>query len=258
MGSRSWARHFAPQAAPTKAPRPVWCLARGWSTEASAAAISVPRRGGQPRRLRHTNGSPQRWQVCMRPPMRHGWPLAAATRQDRTSKSCYAPALLRDAMSHATSIGGVSLQPRTLAGRGLVRIGARLRSTQLDAALAQGADPWSTPELMARASRLGSRSERRNIAAGLHRLLALATGHQRESPFCMVRHAVVLEQRDALLALADRMFQPAPVNVAVIAQLALLLSDSSSPVYAGGRPPPTLVEVTTRCLASVSENAATD
>lgn len=161
-------------------------------------------------------------------------------------------------MSHAASIGGVSLLPRTLAGRGLVSIRVRLRRTQLDAALAQGADPWSSPELMARASRLGSRSERREIAAGLHRLLALATGHQRESPFCMVRHEVVLEQRDALLALAGRMFQPAPVDVAVLAELALLLSDSSSPVYAGGRPPSTLVEVTARCLVSVSEDAAAD
>jgi hypothetical protein len=172
--------------------------------------------------------------------------------------SCYALALLRDAMSHAGSIGGVSLLPRTVAGRGLVSIRVRRRRPHLDAALAQGADPWSTPELMARASRLGSRSERRKIAAGLHRLLALATRHERESPFRMVRHEVVLEQRDALLALADRVYQPAPVNVAVIAQLALLLSDSSSPVYAGGRAPSTLVEVMTRCLDCVSEDAATD
>jgi hypothetical protein len=161
-------------------------------------------------------------------------------------------------MCHAAPIDGVSLLPRSVAGRRLVSIRARRRRQQLDAVLAQGADPWSTPELTVRASRLGLLSERRKIAAGLHRLIALATRQRRTSPILAVRHEVVLEQRDSLLALAERVSQPEPVNVAVIAQLALLLSDSSSPVYAGGRGPGTLADVTTRCLDSVSADAATD
>ena len=130
-------------------------------------------------------------------------------------------------MSHAASIAGISLLPRSVAGRRLVSIRAYRRRRQLDAALAQGADPWSAPELMVRASRLGSLSERRKIAAGLHALVAVATRRRRASPFVAVRHRVVLEQRESLIALAERLFQPAPVQVAVVAQLALLLSDSS-------------------------------
>ena len=107
---------------------------------------------------------------------------------------------------------------------------------------------------MVRASRLGSLSERRKVGAGLYELVAVARRQQRSSPFVEIRHRVVLEQRDSLIALAQRLLRPAPVEVAVVAQLALLLRDSSSPVYAGGRDPDGLAEVTGRCLASVTDN----
>jgi hypothetical protein len=107
---------------------------------------------------------------------------------------------------------------------------------------------------MVRASRLGSLSERRKVAAGLHALVAVATRRRQGSPFVAVRHREVLEQRESLIALAERLFQPAPVQVAVVAQLALLLWDSSSPAYAGGRDPRSLADVTTRCLHSVLDD----
>jgi hypothetical protein len=88
----------------------------------------------------------------------------------------------------------------------------------------------------------------------LYALVAAAGRQQRSSPFLEIRHRVVLEQRDSLVALADRLLRPAPVEVAVVAQLALLLRDSSSPVYAGGTDPEGLAEVTGRCLASVTDN----
>lgn len=157
-------------------------------------------------------------------------------------------------MSHAASVAGISLLPRSVVGRRLASIRTRLRRSQLDAALAQRADPWSAPELMVRASQLGSLSERRKLAAGLLTLVALAAHQRRASPFLTVRHRVVLEQREAFAALADRVFQPAPVDIAVVAQLALLLSDSSSPVYAGGRDPGSLAEV----LQSVWEDVPSD
>lgn len=157
-------------------------------------------------------------------------------------------------MSDAASIAVISPLPRNRAGRWLVRARSRRRRAELDAALAHGADPWSTPELMVRASRLGSLSERRKIGAGLHALVAAARRQRRSSPFLEIRHRVVLEQREAFAALADRVFQPAPVDVAVVAQLALLLSDSSSPVYAGGRDPGSLAEV----LQSVWEGVQSD
>jgi hypothetical protein len=134
-----------------------------------------------------------------------------------------------------------------------VRLRDRRRRAELDAALAQGADPWSAAELMVRASRLGSLSERRKVGAGLYALVVGARRQHRFSPFLEIRHRVVLEQRDSLIALADRLLRPAPVEVAVVAQLALLLADSSSPVYVGGSDPVGLAEVTGRCLASVTD-----
>ena len=157
-------------------------------------------------------------------------------------------------MRHAASLVAVSAQPRSVAGRRLTSIRARLRSHQLDAALAQGADPWSAADVTARAAQLSSLSKRRMIAAGIERLVALAEGRYRSlTPRVSVRRLVVLEQRESLLALAERLSQPAPVEVAVIAQLASLLSDTSSPVYAGGKHPDGLDQLTTRWLRSVGE-----
>ena len=74
----------------------------------------------------------------------------------------------------------------------------------------------------------------------------------------MVRNQVVLEQRESLLALAERIGQPAPVEVAVVARLIVLLSDSRSPVYTGGKHPDGLADVTTRCLHCLWEDVASE
>jgi hypothetical protein len=254
--SRHLERPFEPRAEPASSLPSGSCPAGSRSIEASAAAINAPRRAGRPHRRPPTNGLRQRWRVCMGPPTRHGRPPAAATGQGRPSTGCFGPPHVPDAMGHAASSAGISLLPRSVAGRRLVSIRAYRRRRQLDAALAQGADPWSAPELMVRASRLGSLSERRKVAAGLHALVAVATRRKQGSPFVAVRHRVVLEQRESLIALAECLFQPAPIQVAVVAQLALLLSDSSSPAYAGGRDPGSLADVTTRCLHSVLDDEA--
>ena len=135
---------------------------------------------------------------------------------------------------------------------------ACLRRPSLDVALSQGADPWSAGDLMERATQLGSLSERQRIASGLLALVALAEHQRPASPYLKVRHRAVLEQRESLLALAERLRQPAPVAVAVVAQLVVLLTDSSSPVFEGGEHPDGLAEVTSRCLQSVSEDLAAD
>jgi hypothetical protein len=154
-------------------------------------------------------------------------------------------------MSHVASLTGVSGVPRSWAGRRRARIHVRLRRFQLDRALAQGVDPWSAAELMLRASRLGSLAERRRLAAGLVELVSIAEHQRRSSPYVSVRHKVVLEQREPLLALADRLRHPAPVAVPVVARIALLLSDPLSPVYQGGTQPQGLANVTARCLQSL-------
>jgi hypothetical protein len=137
------------------------CPAGSRSIEASAAAINAPRRAGRPHSRPPMNGLRQRWQVCMGPPRRHGRPPAAATGQERPSTGCCGLPLVPDAMGHAASSAEISLLPRSVAGPQAVSFRAYRRRRQLDAALAQGADPWSAPELMVRASRLGSLSERR-------------------------------------------------------------------------------------------------
>ena len=155
-----------------------------------------------------------------------------------------------DAMSPAPSMT-VARLPRNWTGWWRAGIRARLRRRQLDDALARGADPWSTAELMVRASRLSSLTERRMLSAGLLELVSIAERQRRSGPHMGVRHQVVLEQRDSLLALAERLGQPAPVDVAVVAQIALLLSDPSSPVFQGGKRPQGLATVTARCLQSL-------
>jgi hypothetical protein len=101
---------------------------------------------------------------------------------------------------------------------------------------------------MSRASRLSSLSERRRLAAGIAALVALAEDRRQVSAYVGVRHQVVLEQRESLLALAERLGQLAPVAVPIVAQIAVLLSDPCSPVYQGGKDPRGLAEVTSRCL----------
>ena len=116
----------------------------------------------------------------------------------------------------------------------------------------EGSTRGATGELMVRAARLGSHAERRKIAAGLIALLDLAAFQQRDRRVHMVRHELVLEHQESLRALAERLGQPEPVDVAVVAQLELLLTDPASPVYRRGSDPHRLAEVTSRCLESVA------
>jgi hypothetical protein len=155
-------------------------------------------------------------------------------------------------MSYGPTQAGIGALPRGAVGWGLARIRAALRRRRVDAALAQGADPWSAGELMVRATKLGSYAERRKIAAGLTALLDLAAIQQRGSAYQMVRHQLVLEHQESLRALAERLGQREPVDVAVVAQLELLLTDPGSPVYRRGSDPHRLAEVTSRCLDSVA------
>lgn len=155
-------------------------------------------------------------------------------------------------MSHGPTHAGIGALPRGRVGWRVARIRAALRRRRVDAALAQGADPWSAGELMVRAARLSSYTERRKIAAGLTALVDHAAFQQRQSSYHMVRHQLVLEHQDSLRALAERLGQLEPVDVAVVAQLELLLTDPGSPVYRRGSDPHRLAELTSRCLDSVA------
>jgi hypothetical protein len=86
-------------------------------------------------------------------------------------------------MSHETLPPALSPLPRRAVARRLARIRACLRDPRLDAALAQGADPWSTGELAARAAQLNSLPYRRKLSAGLIALVDLAERRQPPSPY---------------------------------------------------------------------------
>ena len=152
---------------------------------------------------------------------------------------------------------GVGALDRGVLGRHLSRVRARVHGRELDAALADGQDPWSSSELMVRASWLCSLPERRKLATALAGLVVFAEQRRppppSASPYFRVRYDVVLEQRDALLVLAERLREPAPVEVAVVAQLALLVWDESSPVYADGKHPAGVGEVAAQCLHALGD-----
>jgi hypothetical protein len=111
---------------------------------------------------------------------------------------------------------------------------SRSRRARLDAALAGGQDPWSSSDLRERAAQLGSLATRRKLAASLEALVTFAE-LQPTSP--LVRSSVVLDHREALLDIAARLRDLPPVDVAVVARLAILVWDRASPAFASGGPP---------------------
>jgi hypothetical protein len=119
-------------------------------------------------------------------------------------------------MSYAAMPAAIGSLPAGAVGWRLARVRACVRHLRLDSALSRGADPWSTGELMARAAQLGSSPHRRKVKAKLVAVVKLAE-YQRAGSSYLVWHQVVLEQRESLLALAERLGQLEPVEVAVAA-----------------------------------------
>lgn len=127
-----------------------------------------------------------------------------------------------------------------------------MAARRLDHELARGADPWSSTELMARASRLSSFESRRRIAGRLVLLAEAAAMPCMGSLYIATRRELILEHRDELLELAARLSEPEPVAVAVVADLARLVSDGCGPTYPGGGPPSDLAAVTARSLRAIA------
>jgi hypothetical protein len=159
--------------------------------------------------------------------------------------------VLRMSRTHATA-GAIGPVHRGRLAQRWSAVHARLSVHRLDVELANGADPWNSPELMARAVRIGSLEERRRLAAALSNLVGRAQAHRATSPSRVpLRNRLVLEHSEELLLLAERLRELVPVNVNSLAELALLVRDGGSPVYAGGRPPNELGRVMVRALDSL-------
>jgi hypothetical protein len=142
------------------------------------------------------------------------------------------------------------LQSRRLAQRWSA-VRARASVGRLDAELANGADPWSSTELMLRAARLASLGERQKLARALARLVKVDRTRPLFGRHVPIRRELVAEHADELLLLADRLEQLEPVDVGTLAELALLVTDGRSPIYAGDGPPSELARVLTRALRAL-------
>jgi len=140
---------------------------------------------------------------------------------------------------------GIARLPHSVMARQLTRLRAGLRHGKLDAALAAGQDPWSAADLMVRASALSSPAMRTRLAASLEQLVDAA---ELLPVSRYIRTGTVLTHRESLLALASRLRERAPVEVAVVARLSKLAWDQASPAYQAGDPAPLFAEVIARSV----------
>ena len=116
----------------------------------------------------------------------------------------------------------------------LARLNARLRSHQLDQALARGTPAEAAVPLALRARRLTMQSRRRVIADSLRRVIRDACRevpptHARISP----RQSQVTAATNELNRLADALAGPDPVAARGVAQAWILLTDGTGPLYNG-------------------------
>jgi hypothetical protein len=114
----------------------------------------------------------------------------------------------------------------------LARLSARLRSRQLDEALARGAPAESAAPLALRARRLTALSRRRAIADGLRRVVretcrGMPPWEARISPHV----SQVIAASDELIRLADTLAIPGPVAARGVAEAWILLTDGTGPLY---------------------------
>ena len=113
------------------------------------------------------------------------------------------------------------------------RVRARTRRLALDRALAEGADPSSSPLLAARAGQLVGRANRYRLAAALEHLALTADApvRWRTAP----RRGAVALNRPKLLELAGVLRQGGLLYARGIAILELVLIDGSGPAYSDPR-----------------------
>jgi hypothetical protein len=148
-------------------------------------------------------------------------------------------------MRPASQSGVTGRLPGSALDRGLARVRARAQHAKLDAALAEGQDPWSSGDIMRRAAELSSHSSRTRLAASLEALVNLAQ-LQPVSP--LIRSRIVLLHREALLDLASRLRDMPPVEVAVVARLATLVWNWESAAFQAGDPPSRFSEAIASCI----------
>ena len=114
-----------------------------------------------------------------------------------------------------------------------LRLRVRWKAPQLDAALADGADPGAREELALRAKQLTDPTHRARIARSIDRLLDLAERGQgmpsiNRLPFQASR---VEANRPQLMEVADRLEEEDSPPVQAVAMATLLVEDGLGPLY---------------------------
>ena len=113
--------------------------------------------------------------------------------------------------------------------RAFDRLRARLRARALDRALAAGKPSEAAPAVALRARRLTELSKRTELARTLSQLVNRA----RQAPASQVPLArrAVLSASGELSELATELVAPGPVGAGGVAQVQLLISDGTGPLY---------------------------
>jgi hypothetical protein len=130
-----------------------------------------------------------------------------------------------------------SLARRTrgpLLGGVWLRVLTGWRASDLDRQLAKGTDPMRSDELSLRVGQLGSAGTRYRLAVAARRAVETANGRHPPLISTRLRRAVIRENEDLLLTLADRLGSEDSLGVEGLAMTARLLNDHSSPMYRAG------------------------
>lgn len=122
------------------------------------------------------------------------------------------------------------LVPRPLRKRWLELL-ARLRARELDSQLAAGLSPESSDVLFTHAARIARPRSCAVLASSLRKVATAAQKPVGLSNRAPLRRDDILCIRDELLALAKRLERTGPIQARGIAQIRLLLSEGSGPLY---------------------------
>jgi hypothetical protein len=133
------------------------------------------------------------------------------------------------ARARRRSRGGASVAAAPL----LLRLRVYLTRGSLDRQIARGVALARTPALTLRAHQLAAESVRRSLAADLRHAVSYAERVESRTPLSavMLEPARVRAGRGAILRLAERLEQDAPVSPQGVALARVLLTDAASPLF---------------------------
>jgi len=139
----------------------------------------------------------------------------------------------------------------------MLRARVWLHDLELDAALADGADPAQSAELALRAKQLAEHKTRERLASGISHLIGIADRHRRAvvaTPHAPYRPKQVQANRPLLLELELRLRGYKPVALQGLALTSLMLEDGRGPLTAENDPA-TLERAVQAALAALEVDA---